>query len=448
MTRALATVLLSCLLSCMCALSMAHADDEEDRPSSVRIRHDTILRLEPRYVLTADETAASADARYWRVVTALPVYDRIVMDGYGLTSADLEVHLSAWGAIDVAATDRTAELAAGDFATAFARIQTGPLHWWGGRRFLTWGLPGGLHLDGVGTELRTKGGLRAELLAGRPVTPRYDSLPGPRPSFTGATFAAGARVGYSAASKLNASLAYLERWAHGIPADRVSSLDLTWMPAAAVDLRGGVVLDWNSIGIERAHGQASLAVTRGLELLVGYEHADPSLLLPSWSILSVFATNAYHEASAGVTLRLSQNLSVGAEGAARYYDTPGDQGEPSYFGYRADALLRWRSTNGHTRALMRASRRHDGVVGLTVLRAAGVMRLFQGLDLALEASAALDDDASDRSSLFARLSAEVPVGDAWRFSASVDGAQSPIADAEVRGMLRASWHTRIAEGAR
>ncbi|MFO0605116.1 MAG: hypothetical protein U0324_18185 [Polyangiales bacterium] len=419
--------------------SVGAAQTSDRRPAeSVRVRLDAVFRGVPRYVLTASDQQANAPERYWRAVTLAPLVARANLDAQNLLGGRLETHLSAWGAVDLALAE-PGSYAAGDLAVAWARATLGPWSLWAGRRFVPWGPPGGLHVDGIGGEARA-GGFAVEVMVGRPVTPAWGALVGAQPGFDGVTAAAGARVAWAMPGRVMASAAYVERWAYGVAGVRAVSLDAVATPNERLDLRGSLVLDATGAGVTQAGADVDWSPGSWGSLGVGYAHVDPARLIPRWSILSVFVTDVFDEARAWAVLRPARAITLRVEGAGQRYAAPGTQ-DDARWGHRVEAALRLASADRRRTGTLSASRRDDGVRPLTLVRAAGLWTLPRDVAVALELAAALDDDstASARTSLYGRASVEVPLGRAWRAGASLDGVRSPIAAAELRGMAHASW---------
>ncbi len=433
------------LLPLILILVAAPPASAEEEPTGwrLRLRMDTVLRWSPRYVVRVADTQLGADQVYWERVDQLPIYQRVNLDAdwRGEDGWAADIHASAWAALDLL-FDEEGGFAAGDFALAYGRGTYGPVSVWLGRRFVPWGPPGGLHIDGGGVEVRTRFGLAAEAVVGRPVTPAYDSLLGPRISFDGAaTLAYGARLGYRYPGRLSASLSYVERWAEGIAADRLISTAITAVPTRRLDLRGALVFDPTDLAVEQASAQIFVLVADFLELDAGYAHADPSRLIPRWSILSAFASSVFHEGSLGGTVTIARSLLLRAEGAFRWYHVPGREGEEnSWWGYRADFMLRWLPVRGRVRLLLGASRRADDEVGLTLIHGAVGTDVHRLVQLAFEVAVALDDERDgDKDAYLGRASIAIDVGSNWVVGATFDAARTPFVDFEARGMVRASW---------
>jgi hypothetical protein len=420
--------------------SLAEAQPADVRPAaaSVRMRFDTVFRGVPRYVLTASTQAPSAEDRYWRAVTLAPLMARATLDAHDLLAGRLEAHLSAWGAVDLAVTE-PATFAAGDLSLAWARGTFGPWSLWAGRRFVPWGPPGGLHVDGLGGEVRADG-FSAEVMVGRPVTPAFGALAGAQTAFDGVTAAAGARVGWSSPGRVVASASYVERWARGVAGVRALSLDALVTPHPRIDLRASIVLDATGFGVTQAGADVDWMPGSWGSLGAGYAHVDPARLIPRWSILSVFVTDVFDEGRVWGVWRPTASLTVRVEGAGQRYAAPGSP-DDARWGHRLEASVRASSRDRRRAATLSASRRDDGVRPLTLLRVAGSWTVGRDVGIALEAAAALDDDAPDsaRTSLYARASVELPLGPHWRAGASLDGVRSPLALAELRGLAHATW---------
>jgi hypothetical protein len=438
------------------AMIGARGAAEEGPPSGwrTRLRLDTILRWAPRYVVDVEQTVWGADQLYWRRVDALPLYLRVGLDSswqqaeQGPMAADL--HLAAWAGLDTTLGLDDMGLAAGDFAVAYGRFAYGPASVWVGRRFITWGPPGGLQLDGGGVEVGSRIGLAGEVVVGRPVTPVYDSLMGVRPSFEGATLAYGARIHYRHPGLASASLAYTEQWARGIATDRLLSAEVTAVPTRRLDLRGSIVFDPVDLAVEQASAQIFVLAISQLELDTGYTFTDPTRLLPTWSILNSFASGAFHEASLGATVSIGAAHFVRAEGAARYYVVPGrDDDEATWWGYRADLVYRWLPQHRRYQLRAGASRRAEDLAGLTVVHGAFGWAFATRFQLAFEGAISIDDNRERaRDSYLGRLTFEVALRHDWHLGASVDAARTAFVDAEVRGMLHASWRPQWGGGGR
>ncbi|RLB55470.1 MAG: hypothetical protein DRJ42_06190 [Deltaproteobacteria bacterium] len=400
----------------------------------IRIRSDSVMRFQSGYVLTVDETAApNANRRFWQRVAQLPIYERVSLDARDLADGHVDVHFSAWGALDLTfQTDNG--IAAGDFAIGYVEGRHGVASGWGGRRFLSWGIPGGIHLDGGGAALRIADGLVVEAAVGRPVTPRRNELLGQRPDFSEATVAYGARIGYVHPGRLTASLSYLDRWAQGISGDRSVAVDATWRIVPAVDVSGNVSVDVNSVGVEQANLTANIVLGDRVMTDIGWQHVDPTRLLPMWSILAAFASSVFDEIAAGATLRLADNWSVRGAGGVRLYSLDGIT-----TGYRLEALARYVDALSGLRSFISLTRRHDGNDGLNVLHGSVAFPpLWDRLIVALQAAVGVDDLA-EKESLLARFSADWPVAGGWNIGASLDWARTPIALSEVRGQLSFSY---------
>lgn len=414
-------------------------DVRDDVPAPVvRVREDTVIRWTSRYSLTAEETQTSTDRQFWRRVDQLPLYTRLSLDATHLAGDHVDVHIGAWAGLDLRLPEDPTPVG-GDFAVAWAEARLGPLAVWGGRRFVPWGPPGGLHLDGGGLGLRHASGIQLELVAGRPVTPSYESPVGAQASYEGPTGAAGARVGYADPGKVALSLSYVERWAEGILADRIVAADASWSPLPFVDVRGNLVLDATGVGVEQGGADLLIVATPTVVVDVAYAHVEPRRLLPAWSILSVFASSLYEEGGVGATWRALPMLSLRTELAVRVYHVPGDQRDAeTQVGYRADGVARYAPVEGGgVQLLARVSRRDDGELGYTLVTATAAWSL-RPIDFTVDLAGAVDDHR-ERDSLLARLSLELPVGTHFRFGGSFDVARTPIVESEIRGLLRASY---------
>lgn len=411
--------------------------DAFDQPEHVVVRHDTILNYAPRYELRIDDAAASSAARFWHRVQQLPLYDRVTLDADGLAHGALDVHIMAWGAGDLTLpADR--QLASGDFAVAYARAKVlEPISVWGGRRFLTWGLPGGLHLDGIGIEQRSAMGLHFEAIAGRPVGSVFTPI-GAHSEYVEPTVAYGARLGYERPGQLAAGVSFLERWGHGIATNRTVMATVAYRSSDRLDMLATSTFDMGA-GLEEARAQVAYLVSDAIEPDLGIVHADPQKLLPSWSILSMFAADVYDEGVLGVTMRLSRAVSTRLELAGRRAYLPGGQHDDVHFGHRADAILRYVPVPKEAEFIVELSRRDEATTTLDVGRVGASFRAYRRLRIAPEVGAAIDENAQKRTALLVRGSAELPFGSRWSSVLTVDLARTPVALAEVRSMLRVSY---------
>ena len=428
------------LLSAMAAASAAHAQQTRDGPAppDVRVQSDTVMRWTSRYSLTVESSTTSTSTQYWRRIDQLPLYTRLSLDATHLAGDHVDVHIGAWAGLDIRLPDDPAPVA-GDFGVAWAEGRLGPFSVWGGRRFVAWGPPGGLHVDGGGLTFRLPSGFGAELMVGRPVTPSHESAVGAQMAFEGPTGAAGARAMYADPGKLALSLSYVQRWAEGILADRTLGFDGTWAPHPLVDVRGNVAVDLAGVGVEQAGADVLIVASRELLLDVAYAHVDPRRLLPSWSILSGFASSLYEEGAVGATWRALPSLSLRTELALRVYHVPGGQiDDDPDVGYRADAVARYAPhAAGGTQLLARLSRRDDGTLGYTLLTITGAWRL-RPIDFTAELAGAIDDER-ERDTALARLSVEVPISANLRVGGTFDAARTAVAESELRGLIRVSY---------
>jgi hypothetical protein len=428
------------LVAALAAPSPAGAQDGS--PWRTRLRVDAVMRWAPRYVIEVEQTEVGRDRLFWRRADTLPLYLRVAVDSEWTGAegrAAVDLHTAAWAGLDTMFGANDAGLAAGDFGVAYGRFTYSPVSVWAGRRFVPWGPPGGLHLDGGGVELHTRTGLAGDVVVGRPVTPTYDTLLGVRPDFEGATLAYGARVGYRHPGRVSASVAYTEQWARGIVADRLISAEATGLPHRRVDLRGSVVFDPAELAVEQATAQAYVLAADWLEVDAGYAFTDPTRLLPRWSILAAFASGAFHETSAGGTLTFRHHL-IRLEGALRRYGVPGRDDVAGWWGYRADLTYRVAPTHRRYSIRAGASRRGEDQAGLTVVHAAAAWAVWRMLELAFEGAVSIDDDrARSRDSYLARLTLEASLGRDWYLGLTVDGARTAFVEAEARAMLRASF---------
>ncbi len=410
---------------------------QADLPERVVIRHDTILNFAPRYELRFDDSAASSSSRFWHRVQQLPLYERITLDGDQLAGGPVDVHIVAWGAGDLTLpNDR--QVASGDFAVAYGRAKLlPPLSIWGGRRFITWGLPGGLHLDGLGVEQRLDSGFHLEALAGRPVTSIYTPV-GAHSQFTEPTVAYGARLGYERPGQLAADVSFLERWGEGIAANRTLMGTVAYRPTERVDMLASSTFDVNA-GLEEARAQVAYQAVDEVEPDLSVVHADPQKLLPAWSILSMFAADVYDEAVLGVTTRLSRALSTRLELAGRRAYLPGGVHDDTHYGHRVDAIVRYVPVPRETEFMAELSRRDEATTTLDIGRVGASFYVYRQLRVAPELGAALDEHSHKRTAILVRGSAELPFGAHWVTALTVDVARTPIALAEVRSLLRVTY---------
>ncbi len=420
-------------------LVAAEAQAETASGWSVRTHHDVVMSWAPRYRLDTSTNPLGLEQQMWRSVDALPLYHRVSLDGTLAVDArtTLAVHFSGWGSIDLL-LDRGGGLAAGDVAIGYVELTHAPLSAWVGRRFLTFGPPGGLHVDGGGAAVRSDLGLFAEAFVGRPVTPIRVNLLGPQPDFTDLTVAYGARVGYEDAGTLSLAASFAELWGHGIVGTRTIDLAGTWDPGI-LHIEASVKVDALNPGVMQARAVALVSVVRELELDLDYLHVEPARWIPAWSILSAFETSDYDEAMLGATLRASRTVAFRAEGAARVYSTR-SIGEVR-LGYRADLSARMMPCIDRGPSLrVQGSRRDDGVIGYTVLTAGAAIDVYRGLIVTIDGAFAVDD-AGGRLSTIGRANLDFDVLRDLGVGATVSIARTYIAETELRAMIRARWAT-------
>lgn len=431
--------------------SVAAAQSDDGSTGTVRVRFDTLFRGVSRYALTATDNAASASDRYWRAISMAPLQERAALDASGLYHGHVEAHLAAWGSVDLAAPTADGRVA-GDLAIAWSRYRSGPVSVWAGRRFVPWGAPGGVHVDGLGAEVELGAGFVSEVMVGRPVTPSYGGLMGPLPGFEDATAAGGVRLGWSAQGHVASSASFLEHQSHGIPTRRVIQTDVVATLARWMDLHAALSLDLLGLGVMQADVELSTFVTRRVELDVGYGHLDPALLIPRWSLLSVFVTRTWDEGRLRASWRALSSVQFGLEAAALHYALAGrdDDLDGPPWGSRLEAFVRVNTLDRRGQFLALASRRDDGVRPMTLVRLAGSFPVVRSVMASLEAASALDDDSVSgaRTSWYARASIDAPITDRWRLGAALDGVRSPVATSEIRGLVHLTNRLDLRAGAR
>jgi hypothetical protein len=410
----------------------------------VRTRHDTVLSWSPRYMLSTTQNELGLEQQLWLAVDPLPLYHRASLDASRSLGpkTSFAMHLSGWGSVDLLQAENGGQ-GAGDIAIGYVELAHKPLSIWAGRRFLTFGPPGGLHVDGVGVGARTGFGLFVEAFAGRPVTPMRLGLLGPQGAFVGPTAAYGARVGFEDAGRISASAAYAELWSHGILDKRTVDVAATWDPGI-LQLEGSVKIDALNPGIMQARAVALFDITHELEVDANYLHIEPQRWIAAWSILSAFETSTFDEAMAGVTVRLSRSFAVRGEGAARVYSMP--EGGDTTIGYRADVSARMMPGADHGPALrLQASRRDDGDLRYTVLTAGASLDVYRGTYVSLDGAFAGDDDGKRPVSAIGRGSVDLDLLENLRLGATVSFGTTLFAETELRAMLRLRWLAEVSE---
>ncbi len=419
--------------------ALAQGASQETPRKRVRARYDTLLRWAPRYQLSTTEGPLGLQQQYWRRADALPLYHRITVDASNLIDGTTSVHFSGWGALNLLA-DSTGAFAVGDIAIGYAEFSLSPLRSWAGRRFVTYGPPGGLHVDGIGMSLRAQGGFTAEIFLGRPVTPNRNNVVGGQASFEGPAFAYGARLAYAYANRLRTSLAYAESIREGMTGSRTIDAAGSWYQGA-FRFESAAKIDVLNLGLAQAQVVGSWRASALVECGLAFLHVEPGRWIPAWSILSVFETSTFDELSLATTLRVARPISVRAEIAGRKYSAQDEQ--EARFGYRGDLTARGMPTpRSSLRWRINVSRRDDGVVGYTLLNGGIGIRPWTAVVTSIDGSFAIDDEGG-RDSALLRLSADYEPSAAWILGATVSLARTPLAEAEMRGLLRASW--RIAQ---
>ncbi|MCB9597291.1 MAG: hypothetical protein H6719_31490 [Sandaracinaceae bacterium] len=432
------------LVAVMLALAPVVARAQTDSvPVRARARHDAVLSWSPRHRLDTSTDPVGLEQQLWRRVDTLPLYHRVSLDASGLLEGKVSLHLAGWGALDLLA-DSSGAIAAGDIAIGYVEVDLEPVRLWAGRRFIAWGPPGGLHVDGGGVSARTSFGLVAEAFGGRPVTPTRISLLGPEASFDGAAASWGARLAYTDAGTFAASAGYAETWSHGILESRVVDVAAYWDPG---DLRieAGGKIDAASFGLAQARAGATYRVVRELSVDADYMHVEPGRWIPPWSILSVFDTSTFDEAGAGATLRPIRALAIRAEGAARVYSSASNayQADEARVGYRVELTGRVLPNPGDgPRVRVLVSRRDDGTMGYTLITAGAAFDPFQHVVMTVDGAFAIDDQGG-RESAIGRASVDFTGLADWSIGLTVALARTPIAAAEARGMLRIQWSPEV-----
>jgi hypothetical protein len=430
-------------LAALCSPAPALAGPLPVPAERVRVRSDTVLRSVPRYELTLDPTRGAGEAEYFRRVDQVLLYERIVLDAQHLHDDTLEVHISAWGQADLLA-EQDAALASGDFATAWARYRLLPsVSAWGGRRFITWGVPGGLHLDGAGGELRTREGLTVEAVAGRPVVTSFSTL-GPHSDFTQPAGAAGLKLGFDRPGEVALAASYLERWVEGLASDRALMFTAFARPHERVDLAASTTVDVRA-GLEEARARVTYLISDALQPDLNFLFVDPQKLLPDWSLFSVFETETYGELGLGASWRMSRSFSARLEGAARRAQLPSAASDDADWGSRVQLALRVRPVVGHD-YVFELGRREVTGTRLTHARLGASFEVLRRLRLAPQVGLAIDELDSSRTALLLRGSAELPIAGAWHTGFVFDFARTPIALGEVRALLQLTYRPEPGEG--
>lgn len=418
---------------------------DEVQPGWARVhaRHDAIFSWAPRYRLDVSRGPLGVEQQLWRRVETMPLYDRVSLDAtYRIDeTTSIALHASAWGALNLL-EDAGGGFAAGDVAIGYAELSLGPVQLWLGRRFVTYGPPGGVHVDGGGASARTSFGLYVDGFVGRPVTPVRASLLGPSPSFEGASIAYGARVGWSQPGLFSAAASYAELWAGGIAASRVVDVVASGDPLGVLHLDGALKLDVDDVGVVQASIAASAELARELTIGAEYLHVEPGRWIPATSILSVFETTTFDEAMIGATVRPTRQLAFRLEAAGRLY-SGAQQGEPT-LGYRADLTARLAPVQDYDPALrVLVSRRDDGTIGYTLLEAGGAFDLIAAvLSLTLDGAFAIDDQGA-RLSMIGRASVDATPHRDVTVGGTLALAHTPFSEAELRAMIRARWTPEV-----
>lgn len=419
------------------AEAAAHAAETARSPWVVRTRHDYLFGWQSRYRLDASTGPLGLEQELWRRVDQLVRYDRLALDAsYRIDDhGSVALHLAGWSSNDFL-SDLNGSAVAGDVAIGYVELSLAPIGVWAGRRFMTYGPPGGLHVDGGGVSVHSSVGLFADAFVGRPVTPVRPSALGPQPSFDGDAFAYGARVGLEHAGLVTVSASYAELWARGMLGSRTFDVSGTWDPGD-LHLEANVKIDIASAGISQARGVAVYEPAREVALELDYMHVEPRRWIPTWSILSVFETNVYDEAAGGVTVRPSRLWALRAEGAARVYSLV-STGAVS-LGYRADLTARLMpDPNGGPTLRVQGSRRDDGTMGFTVVMAGATIDALRVIVVTVDGALAVDD-RNERLAIFGSASLDWPVTSEWTLGATGSLARTPVAESETRLFLRAHW---------
>lgn len=431
---ALACAALACTALCAGARAQTH---DAPTPYRVRSRHDAVLSWMPRYRLDTATGPLGLEQQMWMRVESLPVFHRATLDATGLADGHVALHFAGWGALDLF-VDSAGGVSAGDVAIGYVEVTLAPVSLWAGRRFVTFGPPGGLHVDAAGASVRTSFGLVAEAFVGRPVTPVRTQLLGPAPSFDGAALAYGARVAYADAGTLGVAASYAELWGHGIVGSRTVDVAAYWNPSE-LRLEAGAKIDVRDPGVAQARVGASYRVLPELVIDADYLHVEPGRWIPPWSILSVFDTSTFDEVAAGGTWRPVRGLAIRPEGAVRVFSARNAQDDEPRVGYRADLTVRAAPTADRgPRVRLLASRRDDGTIGYTLITLGAAFDPFDHVVAALDGAFAIDDEGR-RESVLGRASVDWTPARAWMLGLTFSIARTPIIEAETRGMLRVRW---------
>ncbi len=164
-------------------------------------------------------------------------------------------------------------------------------------------------------------------------------------------FTAGGRVGARFGRWGNAALAFHEQHdANGL-AFRVLSADAQFRPAWWLRLGGRVSFDVAALDVPEARAYADFTYWDVLPISLDYAFAQPSLLLPSSSVLAAFGGASWHELGAETRLKIPFGLTAVLRGAGQMFegDRPGGRGT-ARLEWRPGLDGRWLVLTEYTRA--------------------------------------------------------------------------------------------------
>lgn len=192
-----------------------------------------------------------------------------------------------------------------------------------GRQYLFGGAGRAEHLDGLSFTYRSRINLDVTVFGGRTMPwqldydqaePSVDSDP-----WTYTNYAAGGRLRYRLLDQAVASAGFIHEGNGSDTVRQCLAFDAGYWGFRKIEGLAGGIVDIASRQLQEVWAQLISRPIRRLKISADYTFQVPALAIPKTSIFSVFTTDAYHDASAGVHYGITPLISAGVEGGVRLF---------------------------------------------------------------------------------------------------------------------------------
>lgn len=308
-----------------------------DEPAHVDATSETTLRFFQRAALPGPNGAiVETDPQ-------LPAYEYVSVtargiDAFGETDG-LSMEFWGWSSLNLVRNDSTGAFD-GDIGSIHATQRFGSTWVRIGRQLVTGDAARYARFDGLNVGARL-GDFRShhfglEGYGGFSVLPRWNSRPGyhhlgsaqdslvddPQ-AFEDVSrsgyLLAGTKAFYGYGRVVDASISFHDQTREGELDRRNVGASLNVFPLDAASVHGAVTMDVDSVGVADARTWLELDPHERIGGTVEFHHAQPDLLLSRQSVLSVFTTDAFDEAGAEFTARVTESLDVAPFGYVQWF---------------------------------------------------------------------------------------------------------------------------------